>query len=298
MPASENYHTFDPDRTLRRLEVDAIRQGTAQFLADFRSHMRALAGERQADAWRQIDALRRDVADMRGDVDDAVEAFARARQDGAVKQGAALSAYMGGLRTVVTQMKRQAEDMVDALAATRKQASHAQFKALRGARQDQADLVERQLAAIRESRRRAALEQRRLLAAFRADLRNGVDDMIDALRKNRGAARRVGPRTVRPQTLDRVAPAPARQPDPVPIADDLTQIKGIGPAMADRLAKLNVTTFAALGAQDPDALRRQLGGIPMSDIPGWIDEARNLSAGAEPALSGERDDDAVRPVEE
>lgn len=298
MPASENYHAFDQDRTLRRLEVDEIRQGTLQLLAEFRSQVRAMARERQADARHRIDALRREVADMRSDVDDTVGAFARARHAAAGRQKAALSAYMGGLRTVVAQMKRQADDMVDTLAATRRQAGHARSKALRGARQDQAELVERRLAAIRENRRRTGLEQRRLLAAFRIDLRNGVDDMIDALRKHRDAARRIGARTVRPQTLDRVAPAPARQPDPVPAADDLTQIRGIGPAMADRLAKLDVTTFAALGAQDPDALRRQLGGIPMSDIPGWIEEARNLSADADTSASGERDDDTARPAEE
>lgn len=281
MPSSENYRAFDRDRTLRQLEVDDIRQGTLQLLDGFRSDARAKALARHADGRDRIDRLRRDVADMRGDADEAVRALAKFRRADAIRHKAALSAYMGGLRAVVVQMKRHTREMVGVIAVARKQTSQDYRKALRSARQDQADLVERQLVAIRQNLRGAQLEQRRHLVAVRADLADSVDELIGAFRKRRGEARRLGRRPVRSKALGSKAlgearSGPVREAGTAPMADDLTRIKGIGPAVAARLEALNVTTFAALAAQDADTLRQQLGGIPLSDIPGWIGAARRL----------------------
>jgi predicted flap endonuclease-1-like 5' DNA nuclease len=87
----------------------------------------------------------------------------------------------------------------------------------------------------------------------------------------------------------RGAEAPARQPGPkpaaaqpektvaAPVPDDLTEIKGIGPAMQNRLRALGITTFADLAAADPDQLMKQLkGGQPLSlgRVRHWTEAAR------------------------
>jgi predicted flap endonuclease-1-like 5' DNA nuclease len=58
------------------------------------------------------------------------------------------------------------------------------------------------------------------------------------------------------------APAAARPEKTVapPVPDDLTVIKGIGPAVQNKLRALGITTFAELAKADPDALLEQLKG--------------------------------------
>ena len=67
-------------------------------------------------------------------------------------------------------------------------------------------------------------------------------------------------------------------------ADDLTRIRGIGPARKRWLAeKLQVKTFADLAALDPDQLAQALQAAPLSprleEIRQWIDAARELAGG-------------------
>jgi len=63
-------------------------------------------------------------------------------------------------------------------------------------------------------------------------------------------------------------------PDPVTqhAADDLTDIKGIGPAYAQRLAELGITTFADLAAADAETLAQQL--EARSGVDDWIAQAK------------------------
>lgn len=78
---------------------------------------------------------------------------------------------------------------------------------------------------------------------------------------------------------DAAAPAPA----PTPAGDDLTQMKGIGPRLAERLGGLGITRFAQLAALSPaeaEALDAQLGdfrGRMARDR--WIEQAKFLAAG-------------------
>lgn len=111
------------------------------------------------------------------------------------------------------------------------------------------------------------------------------------------AARPGGPDTSaaaqRPSTTPAAEPRPApkpaarpaaeaepRQPEkPVapPVPDDLTEIKGIGPAMQNRLRALGITTFAELAAADPDQLMARLkGSQPLSRgrVRHWTEAAR------------------------
>jgi predicted flap endonuclease-1-like 5' DNA nuclease len=81
----------------------------------------------------------------------------------------------------------------------------------------------------------------------------------------------------------RARPAPkatAAQPEKTvapPVPDDLTEIKGIGPAMQNKLRALGITTFADLAAANPDELMAQLkGSQPLSRgrVRHWTEAAR------------------------
>ena len=81
----------------------------------------------------------------------------------------------------------------------------------------------------------------------------------------------------------RAQPAPkpaAAQPEKTvapPVPDDLTEIKGIGPAMQNKLRALGITTFADLAAAEPDQLMAQLkGSQPLSRgrVRHWTETAR------------------------
>lgn len=59
-------------------------------------------------------------------------------------------------------------------------------------------------------------------------------------------------------------------------ADDLTAIRGIGPAIARKLDALGVTTFADLAAADPDDLAAKIARRPVTSnrVREWIAEAK------------------------
>lgn len=73
-------------------------------------------------------------------------------------------------------------------------------------------------------------------------------------------------------------PAAATTP---PRPDDLTVIKGIGPAVQEKLRGLGIATFDDLAAADPDRLLDQLKGsqpVSRARVQGWTEEARARSA--------------------
>ena len=76
------------------------------------------------------------------------------------------------------------------------------------------------------------------------------------------------------------SPAPALPPPKTvaaPVPDDLTEIKGIGPAMQNRLRALGITTFADLAAADPNQLMAQLKGaqpLSLGRVRQWTEAAR------------------------
>ena len=83
------------------------------------------------------------------------------------------------------------------------------------------------------------------------------------------------------ETRARPAPKPApdqpKKPVAAPVPDDLTEIKGIGPAMQNRLRALGITTFADLAAADPDQLLAQLKGsqpLSLGRVRHWTEVAR------------------------
>ena len=82
---------------------------------------------------------------------------------------------------------------------------------------------------------------------------------------------------------DKLLPAPAMpdEPpprfrtggaDPVVAADDLTEVKGIGPVYAERLIDAGITTFAELTSADAAAVA-EAAGVSESMAEGWLEQA-------------------------
>jgi predicted flap endonuclease-1-like 5' DNA nuclease len=87
------------------------------------------------------------------------------------------------------------------------------------------------------------------------------------------------PRSAEPRARPAPKPAPAQPEKTVapPVPDDLTEIKGIGPAMQNKLRALGITTFADLAAADPDQLMAQLKGpqpLSRGRVRHWTEAAR------------------------
>jgi predicted flap endonuclease-1-like 5' DNA nuclease len=72
--------------------------------------------------------------------------------------------------------------------------------------------------------------------------------------------------------------APPVEPAPVPPADDLTGIKGIGPVYAARLGEVGIASFAALAAGDAADLAERID-APEGQVADWIAQAQDLVAG-------------------
>lgn len=70
---------------------------------------------------------------------------------------------------------------------------------------------------------------------------------------------------------------PAGESDVADVADDLTNVNGIGPVFAEKLGAAGITSFAALAALD-DATKEQLSDdLDVGDkIDGWIEQAKEL----------------------
>lgn len=93
------------------------------------------------------------------------------------------------------------------------------------------------------------------------------------------APRAVTPEPVGPSDRHAAEPTraePAKAVTP-PVPDDLTVIKGIGPAVQNKLRALGITTFADLAAADPDRLMEELKGsqpLTATRVRGWTEDAR------------------------
>jgi predicted flap endonuclease-1-like 5' DNA nuclease len=78
-------------------------------------------------------------------------------------------------------------------------------------------------------------------------------------------------RTTPPKTGQRAA-----SPGAAAVADDLTEVKGIGPIYRSRLADVGVTTFAGLAGADAGELSAAIG-VSDQQIEDWQRQARTLS---------------------
>lgn len=77
-----------------------------------------------------------------------------------------------------------------------------------------------------------------------------------------------------------VSIAAPKEPEPprfrvaesIPPADDLTELSGIGPVFATRLAQAGIATFAALAASSPGRVVEATG-VPEAKATDWIEQA-------------------------
>jgi predicted flap endonuclease-1-like 5' DNA nuclease len=95
----------------------------------------------------------------------------------------------------------------------------------------------------------------------------------------RPATQKAAPKPSRPSAQPAPGPAAAQPEKTVapPVPDDLTVIKGIGPAVQNKLRALGITTFADLAAADPDRLLAQLKGsqpLTLGRVRHWTEAAR------------------------
>jgi predicted flap endonuclease-1-like 5' DNA nuclease len=77
----------------------------------------------------------------------------------------------------------------------------------------------------------------------------------------------------------RVAKSPAadtatRTAEAVLAADDLTEIKGIGPVFAERLRQAGITTFADVAQASADQLREVTHATSVANPDEWIEQAK------------------------
>jgi predicted flap endonuclease-1-like 5' DNA nuclease len=75
-------------------------------------------------------------------------------------------------------------------------------------------------------------------------------------------------------------PAPGEPAVATPETDDLTVIRGIGPAIARKLDALGIRTFADLAAADPEDLAGKVASRPVtaSRVREWVAEAKKRSS--------------------
>ncbi|MBZ0164572.1 MAG: hypothetical protein K8H74_17900 [Notoacmeibacter sp.] len=97
-----------------------------------------------------------------------------------------------------------------------------------------------------------------------------------ASRDEDGKSRKDGEDKRRKDGEDKSFETPA-SPAPQDEGDDLTAIKGIGPATAARLAEAGITSFAALSAFEFADPRFASLGVKAHDLKRWIDQAKTLA---------------------
>ncbi len=86
--------------------------------------------------------------------------------------------------------------------------------------------------------------------------------------------------TPRPAVPAKPALPPAEKAiQPPDRPDDLTEIKGIGPAYAHALNKVGIHTFSDLAAQKPAELHKQIDGhVSLERVRAWVKQAKQLAA--------------------
>ncbi len=87
-------------------------------------------------------------------------------------------------------------------------------------------------------------------------------------------------RLTRPTPLPEEAPPTFRVPPPPvaarPDADDLAEIRGIGPVFKARLAAAGVSRFDELVRLDPERVA-EIAGVPVGRAAEWVEQAHSLA---------------------
>jgi predicted flap endonuclease-1-like 5' DNA nuclease len=113
---------------------------------------------------------------------------------------------------------------------------------------------------------------------FATVVARGHSDVVLSLRVDVARPAAEAEITIREQPASPASKA-APRPKPVAPADDLTRIKGIGPAFAEKLAAAGVATYADLGAASARKLHKVLGETDYQRLKreGWQEQARAIA---------------------
>lgn len=273
------------------------------------SEMTRLAAEFEAEQAARIgavigiqSAVRQDLAAARGALQRTMAGLATV-----------LKADLRGIFSEAAIIRGRAEDLIDRFAAEREGNAEALRAELEGYVSDLQSSVEKLLAEHARAREAMGTREAAARAAYLQDLRARLQALLaaagkfmDGLQQDRMRAERIWRQHLRGQKKQRrdaarqaatgaeVArpaparrePAPAREPavqEAVAAAkearpDDLTEIKGIGAAMQNKLNILGIATFRDLATADADKLTEDIKVsqpmISKSQVEAWIVAAR------------------------
>ncbi|WP_412563126.1 50S ribosomal protein L21 [Thalassobius sp. MITS945101] len=97
-----------------------------------------------------------------------------------------------------------------------------------------------------------------------------ITDILASGAGKSGVKAAIGSGSVAAAPAAAAKPAAKKAAAPAAAADDLTQITGVGPAAAKKLAEAGITTFAQLAAVDVDA-------VDVKVKPEWVEQAAELA---------------------
>ena len=288
--------------------VATIRKDTAQELSGFRAAHQSMAADQRRHLADHVCGLRDNITRMLASLDTAHQSMASdqrqrlteyvyrlhdnvtsmmasldtAHQSMAAKQRQGLTDYVCGLRDNITNMLESLDKAHQSMAADQRRRLADHVYGLR-------DNITRMLESLDAAHQRMAAKQQKRLAAGRTHLASDVSKMRGRLHADQGEACKIwndfsivmGERRAKKSG----APSPksqtakARKPAPPAAgkatADDLTTIKGLGPARQVSLKKMGIHTFAQLAKSAPQKIRKALGASgPLANVEEWIKEAR------------------------
>lgn len=128
---------------------------------------------------------------------------------------------------------------------------------------------------------RRLVKKRRQAAENPPEGRAGTEIPMMSFEPTRTAPAKQSPITEPLKTTNKVkadeikkAPKPVKSPAEPAKPDDLTEINGIGPTFAKRLAEAGITTFAAIASSTPEHLREVTHATAVAKPEEWIAQAR------------------------
>ncbi len=234
----------------RTAAVAGIRTSTAEELAEFHAAHQAQAAEQREQLDEYMNGLRRDTAAFLSDATGA-------RQAMATQQRERLDEYTDGLRRDTEALLKELDAAHEAMATEQRQRLATERERLTS---DVAAMRDRFQAEQREMRADLS-EAQRVWSSFSRQMQQR--------RAGRPAAAPPPPRSPAKET----PPASTEEAD----ADDLTVIRGIGPAMQHRLNKAGFYTYVQLAKAAPTELRQALGEVGARvNMEEWVEQAREL----------------------
>jgi predicted flap endonuclease-1-like 5' DNA nuclease len=249
----------------RRLtqHMHALRGDTTAFLQELDGAHEAMAAGQRKRLAAQARALRTETAAFLKHLDATHEAMA-------AEQHERLASFVAELANDTGAFLKELDAAHEAMAAEQRKGLAAQARALR---KGTAAFL-RELDAAHGA---MAAEQQTRLAGDRGALASQMSAMRAELQDELGGTRRAWHRFAAVMQQRRSGRQPSG-PRPRKAADDLTQIRGIGPAAQRRLNKAGLSTFAQLASATPKQLRKALGDAARRlTVDEVLEQARDLA---------------------